>query len=137
MDTFISEHIKQLDASLDTTFTKHVQEYSSVQQISDNLLKSTQALDLSSLPSLEHIRDNLVTLTQLRENERTDTDLEWLFIAKCTLAIYGYVFSDVLNLTLPVSESIDYWNGIEGSTWQETYYALQSKPSLSLYKRRD
>ncbi|CEG64716.1 hypothetical protein RMATCC62417_01642 [Rhizopus microsporus] len=128
MDTFISEHIKQLDASLDTTFTKHVQEYSSVQQISDNLLKSTQALDLSSLPSLEHIRDNLATLTQLREKESTDTDLEWLFIAKCTLAVYGYVFSDVLNLTLPVSESIDYWNGIEGSTWQETYYALQTMP---------
>ncbi|KAL9556791.1 hypothetical protein MBANPS3_001689 [Mucor bainieri] len=55
-------------------------------------------------------------------------DLAWLFIAKCTVAVYGYMLSNTLNSTLPLSEAANYWNGIYGSRRYETYYALQTLP---------
>ncbi|KAG1470962.1 hypothetical protein G6F56_002391 [Rhizopus delemar] len=126
MDTFISEQLKRLESSLDVAFTKQTQE-NTIQNVNNEfLLQSTQALNLSSnMPPLEKIKDYLITFSQLKTKESMD-DLEWLFLGKCALAVYGQVFSDVLNLTLPVSESIDYWNSIEGSRSRELYYALQN-----------
>ncbi|KAG1458269.1 hypothetical protein G6F55_005447 [Rhizopus delemar] len=127
MDTFISEQIKRLDTSLDFAFTKHVQEYSSAQQAngSEFLVRATQELSSTTPLPFEKVRDYL---EQFSQTKGTEDDLGWLFIGKCALAVYGHVFSDVLNLTLPVSESIDYWNSIEGSSSREMYYALQTMP---------
>ncbi|KAI9272510.1 ATP synthase regulation protein NCA2-domain-containing protein [Sporodiniella umbellata] len=132
MDTFISEQIKGLDSSLDNAFTKHIHTHATTQNNANSefLLQSTQALNLSSvLPPLEKVRDYLTKFEELKGKDSDSNDqLEWLFVGKCALAVYGQVFSDVLNLTLPVSESIDYWNSIEGSSSREIYYALQTMP---------
>lgn len=135
MDTFISEQIKRLDTSLDFAFTKHVQEYSSAQQANDSefLVRATQELSSTTPLPFEKVRDYL---EQFSQTKGTEDDLGWLFIGKCALAVYGHVFSDVLNLTLPVSESIDYWNSIEGSSSREMYYALQSKTTILSHKKK-
>lgn len=140
MTTFVNEQVKRLDTTLVRSFEKSLQGTDSIKSfgsLNENdqfLFKATQAIDLTSstLPTfdkvqeyLEKYRERFSSKDSLIQSE-TDPALEWLFVAKCTIAVYGQVFSKVLNLTLPISESIDYWNSIHGSTTQEVYYGLQS-----------
>jgi nuclear-control-of-ATPase protein 2 len=141
MSTFVSEQVKKLDTALILSFEKNLVgtkavDFSSLTEKDQFLYQATQALDFSknnNLPSFEKVQEYL---EKYQENFQNDTslattsstaELEWLFVAKCTIAVYGQVFSKVLNLTLPISESIDYWNDIHGNTFQEICYALQSK----------
>lgn len=137
MSTFVNEQVKRLNSVLTQTFEKSLQEKSSIKDFSSLndkdqfLFDATQALDLTSpnIPTFEKVQQYLEkynTEYQVSTLE-ADPSLEWLFVAKCTIAIYGQVFSNVLNLTLPISESIDYWSDIHGNTFSEIYYALQSK----------
>lgn len=142
MPTFVSEQVKRLDRSLTQSFEKNLEgskavSFTSLSEKDQFLYQATQALDLSndSLPTFDKVKEYLEKYqsdfkgnSSISANSSTE-ELEWLFVAKCTIAIYGQVFSKVLNLTLPISESIDYWNDIQGSTFQEIYYALQSKYS--------
>lgn len=141
MTTFVNEQVKKLDSALSTCFEKNLQtkavNLSALREKDQFLFQASQALDFSNnnLPSFEKVQEYL---EKYQENFKQDTsateELEWLFIAKCTIAIYGQVFSKMLNLTLPISESIDYWNDIHGNTLQEIYYALQSKYNRVLLK---
>jgi nuclear-control-of-ATPase protein 2 len=140
MPTFVSEQVKKLDRSLTQSFETNLEgtkavSFTSLSEKDQFLYKAIQALDLSSdnLPTfdkvkeyLEKYQENFNNHSSLNTASTTD-ELEWFFVAKCTIAIYGQVFSKVLELTLPISESIDYWNDIQGSTLQEIYYGLQSK----------
>lgn len=57
-----------------------------------------------------------------------ESAMEWLFVTKCMIAIYGMLVDTVLNSTLPLSQSVQYWNDIYGSSTNETYYALATAP---------
>lgn len=139
MPTFVSEQVKKLDKSLSQSFEKNLEgvkaaDFSTLSEKDQFLFQATQSLDLSNgnLPTFEKIQEYLEKYQKASENNSsvnaasTNEELEWLFIAKCTIAVYGQVFSRVLNLTLPISESIEYWNNVHGSTLQEIYYTLQS-----------
>ncbi|CEP10749.1 hypothetical protein [Parasitella parasitica] len=142
MSTFVSEQVKRLNASLTQSFEKHLANTASLSSLDEKdkfLLETSQAIDLTStsLPSFEKVQEYLEKYSELKSIQDTnvssaasdaDSALEWLFVAKCTIAIYGQVFSKVLNLTLPISESIDYWNSIQGNTMNELYYAIQVAP---------
>ncbi|KAI7889453.1 ATP synthase regulation protein NCA2-domain-containing protein [Mucor mucedo] len=136
MTTFVNEQVKKLDTALSRSFEKNLQgtkivNLSSLGEKDQFLFQASQALDFSgnSLPSFEKVQEYLEKYGEtFNQDNKATAELEWLFIAKCTIAIYGQVFSKVLNLTLPISESIDYWNGIHGNTVQEIYYALQVAP---------
>ncbi|CAO3590763.1 unnamed protein product [Absidia cylindrospora] len=82
---------------------------------------------------MEDIATYLTWYTSLKkdiENDETnDTTLDWLFVTKCTLAAYGHILSSILQSTLPLSESLTYWDGIYGNSWYEAYYGIQSAPS--------
>lgn len=135
MTTFVNEQVKKLDSALSACFEKNLQGTSAVNLSSlgekdQFLFQASQALDFSNtnLPSFEKVQEYLEKYREDFEQDIIATkELEWLFIAKCTIAIYGQVFANVLNLTLPISESIDYWNNIHGNTLSEIYYALQGK----------
>lgn len=143
MTTFVNEQVKRLNASLDQSFEKALQNKSSIKDFSSLnekeqfLLQATKAIDLNAaeLPTFDKVQqylekyNNQIVKAESTENA-ADPSLEWLFVAKCTIAIYGRVFSNILNLTLPISESIDYWNSIHENTFSEIYYALQGKPLL-------
>ncbi|KAL9554144.1 hypothetical protein MBANPS3_002944 [Mucor bainieri] len=141
MSTFVNEQVKQLNASLTQSFEKHIASTASLSSLNEKdkfLLETSQALDLTSsnLPSFEKVQEYLEKYREFKAvgdinaaSDVADPALEWLFVAKCTIAVYGQVFSKVLNLTLPISESIDYWNSIQGSTINELYYAMQVAPS--------
>lgn len=95
------------------------------------LTLASRDIDLTNTPNIELVQKYLSlyssTLYQKSNNDDTTSSLNWLFIAKCTVAVYGYLLRNILNSTLPLSESIQYWNGIYGSKRYEAYYALQSK----------
>ena len=142
MSTFVNEQVKRLNTSLTQSFEKHLANTASLSSLGNKdkfLLETSQSLDLTSstLPSFEKVQEYLEKYNEFKDTgsvnataEVADPALEWLFVAKCTIAIYGQVFSKVLNLTLPISESIDYWNSIQGSTINEIYYAMQSNVYL-------
>ena len=144
MSTFVNEQVKRLNTSLTQSFEKHIASTASLSSLNEKdkfLLETSQALDLtgSNLPSFEKVQEYLEKYHEFKASggvnaasETADPALEWLFVAKCTIAVYGQVFSKVLNLTLPISESIDYWNSVQGSTTNELYYAMQSKNSSSM-----
>lgn len=96
------------------------------------LLAAIQAVDasLSKVPRMEDINTYLTLYSSLgKDNNSGDNDntLEWLLVTKCTLAIYSHSLSSILHSTLPLSETLAYWNAIYGNTWYEVYYGLQSK----------
>ncbi|GAN08581.1 ATP synthase regulation protein NCA2 [Mucor ambiguus] len=141
MSTFVNEQVKRLNTSLTQSFEKHIASTTRLSSLNEKdkfLLETSQALDLTSsnLPSFKKVQEYLEKYHEFKaagdvnaESEAADPALEWLFVAKCTIAVYGQVFSKILNLTLPISESIDYWNSIHGSTTNELYYAMQIAPS--------
>ncbi|KAI9028196.1 ATP synthase regulation protein NCA2-domain-containing protein [Phycomyces nitens] len=145
MTTYVDEKVKQLDSSLLAAFqnleaaqllTNEPGRVSDMQTARDQgdklrfLSNAIPSLDLNSSTTLtnfsqvEEALDSYISITNT-----TDPSLEWLFVAKCTVAVYAFVFSKVLNSTLPLSESIHYWNDIHGNSLQEIYYALQTAPA--------
>lgn len=134
MPTFVNEQVKKLDSSLSNQFKLGIDakslDKSNFTEKDQFLFQATQALDFSNntLPTFEKVQEYLENYqTTYKGTRASSPEIEWLFVAKCTIAIYGQVFSNVLNSTLPISETIDYWNDIHGNTLYEIYYALQSK----------
>ncbi|KAF7721550.1 Nuclear control of ATPase protein 2 [Apophysomyces ossiformis] len=135
MATYVNEQLSRLDGTLAALFEQQdIGLTTETLSLEDGIDKSRflsnniRAIDLSSttLPCMEEIRKQLEIYIRLES--QADPALEWLFVAKCTIAVYGLVISQVLNSTLPLSEAINYWEGIYGSTVYETYYALQTSP---------
>ncbi|CAO3650213.1 unnamed protein product [Cunninghamella blakesleeana] len=103
------------------------------------LFSANKALDASFLKNnldIEDINNYLswyLTLEQKEEdlqlNNQNNGLLEWLFVTKCTLGVYGHTLSNILNSTLPLSQSLVYWDSIYGNIWSEIYYGLQTIPS--------
>ncbi|KAL0093120.1 ATP synthase regulation protein NCA2-domain-containing protein [Phycomyces blakesleeanus] len=156
MTTYVDEKVKQLNSSLLTAFqnldapqllTNEPGKQSDMHTARDQgdklrfLSNAIPSLDLNSsttltnLTQLEDVLDSYITITNTTSTtatataNNTDPSIEWLFVAKCTVAAYAFVFSKVLNSTLPLSESIHYWNDIHGNSIQEIYYALQTAPA--------
>ncbi|KAI7904856.1 ATP synthase regulation protein NCA2-domain-containing protein [Cokeromyces recurvatus] len=144
MESFVNEQVKRLNITLTQQFEKNLEEnnikdFTSLNEKNQFLFQTIQSLDLTSstLPTIEKIEEHLEKYLSgfSNINSSVDPTLEWLFVAKCTIAVYGQVFSNLLNFTLPISESIEYWNSIHGNTFQELYYILQSITSTYLNNR--
>ncbi|KAK4513745.1 40S ribosomal protein [Mucor velutinosus] len=136
MSDFIHEQIVQLNHVLSDLF-QNVNTSSNVESSHDPMA----ALDMNDqqlfLTCISQEIDLLTTVPDISVVEKylklymehpIQGDLAWLFVAKCTVAVYGYMLSNTLNSTLPLSEATSYWNGIYGSRRYETYYALQILP---------
>ncbi|GAA5802127.1 ATP synthase regulation protein NCA2-domain-containing protein [Helicostylum pulchrum] len=84
---------------------------------------ASRDIDLTNTPDIELLQKYLKLY-----QPTTNVSLDWLFITKCIVAIYGFLLKNILNSTLPLSQAIQYWNGIYGSRRYEAYYALQTLP---------
>lgn len=60
--------------------------------------------------------------------EADERDLEWLAAAKATIQAYGVVLNTLLDQTIPLSDSIYYWDDVLGSYAGTGLYTLQSSP---------
>ncbi|CAO3600600.1 unnamed protein product [Absidia cylindrospora] len=154
MTTYATEEIQRLNASLLELQRAHLCSATTMATLPDTsctprqawefgdktqfLLAANQSLDasLAGIPRMDHMDTYLTWYLSLDNkqdnNAANDTTLEWLFITKCTLAVYGHNVSSILQSTLPLSESLAYWDSIYGNTWHEVYYGIQSAP-IRLY----
>jgi nuclear-control-of-ATPase protein 2 len=127
MSDFIQEQVNTLNNNLVALF----QNSTFLDQVDKDgllLIKAIRKLNLTShvnLHNLHVIQGNLQMF--LEKSKRTNTTLEWLFLAKCTIAIYSHILKKLLDSTVPLSESIHYWSAIYGSKTHELYYALQGR----------
>lgn len=135
MSSFVHEHINQLNRSLSASFVQQAQTQEVVAATAANdelewfLTTASQSIDLSSgseLPDWHAVQSQLEAYLDRTDNDVSTESLAWLFVAKSTVAVYGILLDTLLNSTLPLSESIRYWNSIYGSRLHEAYYALQS-----------
>jgi nuclear-control-of-ATPase protein 2 len=148
MTTYTIEEIQRLNGCLLELQREHLCNTTTTAAISDTsltpqqawedndktqfLLAANQALDgLLSRPHQLADIDTYLTwyasFQQDNDDQLNDSVLDWLFVTKCTLAVYGYSLSSILQSTLPLSESLAYWDNIYGNPWYEVYYGLQSK----------
>lgn len=57
-----------------------------------------------------------------------DSELEWLAVGKAAIQLYGLILNNLLDQTIPLSESIWYWDDVLGSYFYTGLYTLQTSP---------
>lgn len=57
-----------------------------------------------------------------------ESDLEWLATGKATIQMYGIILNSLLEQTIPLSESIWYWDDVLGSYTNVGLYSIQTAP---------
>ncbi|KAG0333870.1 Nuclear control of ATPase protein 2 [Podila humilis] len=99
------------------------------------LRASIDALDLRSgvLPpmnrALAEIERVQALVGSVEHEEGTNlSQLEHLFLAKCTVVVYLNLLDVILNATLPLAKEIEYWQSLlDGPKWR-LMYILQTSP---------
>lgn len=66
-----------------------------------------------------------------------DPDLEWLAVGKATVQVYGIILNALLDQTIPLSESIWYWDDVLGSYACTGLYTLQTSPVRFWHSARE
>lgn len=77
------------------------------------------------------IKDALLQIQRTEEvstASAAESELEWLAVAKAAIQVYGTVLNTLLDQTIPLSESIWYWDDILGSYPYTALYTIQSSP---------
>lgn len=58
-----------------------------------------------------------------------EDELEWLAIGKASIQLYGLILNGLLDQTIPLSESIWYWDDVLGSYTYTGLYTIQTAPA--------
>lgn len=56
------------------------------------------------------------------------SNLEWVAVGKATAQVYGLILDSLLDRTIPLSESIWYWDDVLGSYTNTALYTVQMSP---------
>ncbi|KAG0100518.1 Nuclear control of ATPase protein 2 [Podila epicladia] len=104
---------------------------------------SIDSLDLRSgvVPPMERVLAEIERVQGIVGSKEhfegsTMSQLEHLFLAKCTVVVYLNLLDIILNATLPLSNEIEYWQSLlDGPKWR-LLYILQTSPQrlISLTK---
>ncbi|KEF59675.1 uncharacterized protein A1O9_04521 [Exophiala aquamarina CBS 119918] len=90
---------------------------------SNPLLRRSRVRSL--LAQISHKRSEY-TATQTTSQEVSN--LEWVAVGKATAQVYGLILDSLLNRTIPLSESIWYWDDVLGSYANTALYTVQMSP---------
>lgn len=77
------------------------------------------------------LRETIAQITkdgQISTASSDEHSLEWLAVGKATIQVYGLILNALLDQTIPLSESIWYWDDILGSYAYTGLYTLQTSP---------
>ena len=66
-----------------------------------------------------------------------DADVAWIATGKATVQLYGLVLNSLLEQTIPLSESIWYWDDVLGSYANTALYTIQTSPERFLKQAQD
>ena len=58
-------------------------------------------------------------------------DLEWLFLARCTVDLYGALLDQLFQQTLPLAQDIFYWDDVLSHPAWRLFFLFQSRPPRS------
>ncbi|TQS34098.1 hypothetical protein Golomagni_05531, partial [Golovinomyces magnicellulatus] len=114
----------------------------------DELLRLVRGLSTASasqsLLPLHRVRSLLVqsdiassTLTTNEQIDDVDTsapktqyedEIEWLFVSKATVQVYGSILNTLLGRIIPLSDDIWYWSEILNSYTYSSVYTVQTSP---------
>jgi nuclear control of ATPase protein 2 len=150
--SFIDDDLRRVDAALDRFQLRDAEERPSINaQVTDDSrsiqLKSTvRALSTtsSSRPLLrrKRLRSLLSQITSQQPSTDVSADstspdastLEWVATGKATAQVYGLVLNSLLDRTIPLSESMWYWDDVLSSYANILLYTIQVSP-LRLWKQ--
>ena len=86
-------------------------------------------------PSLEQIVRLIIEVNKAKigeSEEITQTDyakeLEWLFLARCTIDAYGCILEQLFQQTLPLARDIFYWEDILSQPHWRALFLIQTSP---------
>lgn len=77
---------------------------------------------------LAQISDKRPEYTTSQASSPEVSNLEWLAVGKATAQVYGLILDSLLDRTIPLSESIWYWDDVLGSYPNTALYTVQMSP---------
>ena len=90
-------------------------------------------------PSLDQIARLIIEVNQAKLKEpdyitQSDyaKDLEWLFLARCTVDVYGCLLEQLFRQTLPLAQDIFYWDDVLSHPAWRLLFLIQSPSPKNL-----
>lgn len=77
---------------------------------------------------LAQISDRRSEFTAAQTTSQEISNLEWVAVGKATAQVYGLILDSLLDRTIPLSESIWYWDDVLGSYANTALYTVQMSP---------
>jgi nuclear control of ATPase protein 2 len=77
---------------------------------------------------LSQIQQQGVSISATSRSGQNDSDLAWLATGKATVQLYGLILNALLQQTIPLNESIWYWDDVLGSYFNTGLYTVQTSP---------
>lgn len=79
---------------------------------------------------MRHLISEIHTAKHDAQTEDYDDEdnLEWLATGKAAVQLYGIMLDSLLKQTIPLSDSMYYWDDVLGSSVKTTLYMLQTSP---------
>jgi nuclear control of ATPase protein 2 len=108
------------------------------------LLKLNTSLAILSAPthtspSLDQIARFIIELNQAKSHEPDSIvqsnyakELEWLFLARCTVDVYGCLLQQLFEQTLPLAQDIFYWEDVLSNPIWRLLFLIQSTYPLQI-----
>ncbi|EXJ68771.1 uncharacterized protein A1O5_07702 [Cladophialophora psammophila CBS 110553] len=151
--TFIDDDLRRIDAALDRFQLKEAEERVSAattegERVTAPSIEDARTSELKAVvralsttsgsrPLLRRSRLRSL-LGQLARKEGDQvvaetitpdiSNLEWIATGKATAQVYGLILNSLLDRTIPLSESIWYWDDILGSYGNIVLYTIQTSP---------
>lgn len=160
--TCARSQIRRLDAALDkfqllaassrrpsilSQEPEHQAEPSQDSAPASRLKATVRALSTTSgsrpLLSRHRLRNLVVQLAQepdvqtQSQSNGDDADLAWIATGKATVQLYGLILNSLLEQTIPLSESIWYWDDVLGSYTNTVLYTIQTSPGRFWKQAKD
>jgi nuclear control of ATPase protein 2 len=82
-------------------------------------------------------KEDVSTLSTTSASSHDDTDLAWLAAGKAAVQVYGLILNTLLEQTIPLSESIWYWDDVLGSYFNTGLYTVQTSPERFWKQTKD
>jgi nuclear control of ATPase protein 2 len=136
----VTDRVNALRTQLHNLATTQIQSIPSEPPTSVYLVELNTSLSIlsssgSTSPSLDQIARLIIEVNQakLKEPEhitRSDyaKDLEWLFLARCAVDVYGCLLEQLFKQTLPLAQDIFYWDDILSQPGWRLLFLIQSQP---------
>lgn len=89
---------------------------------------------------LKRLRDTIAQIKPTHDASTQSADeneLEWLAVGKGAIQVYGTVLNILLDQTIPLSESIWYWDDVLGSYAYTVLYTIQVSPFKFLHSSKE